>query len=815
MEREARTLSSLAHPHICSLYDVGQQDGVDFLVMEYLEGETLAHRLLKGALPVGQLLQNGIEIADALDRAHRHGIIHRDLKPGNIMLTKDGAKLLDFGLARVEAPGALLNETVTHLEIKDQKLTEKGVVLGTFQYMAPEQLEGKEADARTDIFALGTVIYEMATGKTAFSGKNRTSLITAILASESPAMMSLQPLTPPALERVVKICLAKDPDTRWQSAQDLKLQLQWIMEGGSQAGLPAPVAARRRSRETIAWAMVAMLTVASVALGIGFLKRAPQPSPALSFVIDPPPGLVFPVMMVFAVSPDGRQVTYIPSDGQVWVQRLDEFTPRKLPGTDGAQDVFWSPDSRFIGFLGNGKLRRTDLARDRTEILCDIDKPYSTWNQGGIALASGVTAGITGLSIADCKKETVTQLNVAHGEIAHNYPAFLPDGRRFLYAARSQSKEDQTTVHSLYMGSLDSTEKHLLLQKASNAEYSSGYVVFAPEGNLMAQELDLRHMQITGAALPLSEPTVAHNEADSFASFSVSENGVLVYYPEVLVDSQLRWVDRGGKSEGPPLLLGQYQRMRLSQDGKQVLLERKEPSTHRGDFWRFDLDRKIWTRLTSHSSPGNFGVWSPDLRRLAFSYQKSGLMHLYLKAADSSAEEELLLSSANWIFPLDWSPDGQFVLYTQSPGQSLWVVSLADRKTSQIASDVPGPARFAPDGHSVTYVSERSGRAEVYIQRFPGPGPAWQVSSQGGDGPTWSRDGKEIFFLSPDQKLMSSRVGLDLHTGAAKALFEVNSGTDETEYEVGPDGRFLMLTPTGKASAPLHVVMNWTAGLKH
>jgi eukaryotic-like serine/threonine-protein kinase len=276
LEREARTLSSLAHPHICSLYDVGQQNGVDFLVMEYLEGETLARRLLKGTLPAGQVLQCGIEIADALVRAHRHGIIHRDLKPGNIMLTKDGAKLLDFGLARVEAPVALLNETVTHLEIQDQKLTEKGVLLGTFQYMAPEQLEGKEADARTDIFALGTVIYEMATGKTAFSGKNRTSLITAILASEPPAMMSLQPLTPPALERVVKICLAKDPDTRWQSAQDLKLQLQWIMEGGSQAGLPAPVAARRRSREKIAWALVALLTVVSVALGVGFFQRTPE-----------------------------------------------------------------------------------------------------------------------------------------------------------------------------------------------------------------------------------------------------------------------------------------------------------------------------------------------------------------------------------------------------------------------------------------------------------------------------------------------------------------------------------------------------------
>ena len=374
LEREARTLSSLAHPHICSLYDVGQQDGVDFLVMEYLEGETLAHRLLKGALPAGQVLQYGIEIADAMERAHRHGIIHRDLKPGNIMLTKDGAMLLDFGLARVTETAAPSNETVTLLETLDHKLTEKGVVLGTFQYMAPEQLEGKEADARTDIFALGAVIYEMATGKAAFSGNNRTSLITAILASEPPPMTSSQPLTPPALERVVKTCMAKDPDSRWQSAQDLKLQLAWIAEGGSQAGVPAPVAARRRSREKIAWILLALLAVMAAALGIGLLKRTPESPPKITFAINPPPGLVFPAMMEFAVSPDGRQLAFIPSDGQIWMQRLDEFAPRKLPGTEGADGIFWSQDSRFIAFQSNKKLMRFDPARDRPEILCDTTR---------------------------------------------------------------------------------------------------------------------------------------------------------------------------------------------------------------------------------------------------------------------------------------------------------------------------------------------------------------------------------------------------------------------------------------------------------
>jgi len=820
LEREARALSSLAHPHICALYDVGQQSDVDFLVMEYLEGETLAHRLLKGPLPATQVLQYGIEMADALERAHRHGIIHRDLKPGNIMLTKDGAKLLDFGLARVEATAGPSDETLTLLETQDHKLTEKGVVLGTFQYMAPEQLEGKEADARTDIFALGAVIYEMATGKTAFSGNNRTSLITAILASEPPAMTSLQPLTPPALERVVKTCMAKDPDSRWQSAQDLKLQLEWIAEGGSQAGLPAPVAARRRSREKIAWTLVALLTAAALILGIGFLKRVPTSPPRVSFVINPPPGLLFPGMMEFAVSPDGREVAFIPSDGQLWLQRLDEFAPRKLPGTDGAEWVFWSPDSRFIVFRSNKKMKRFDPASDRPEILCDTDGLFSTLNQDGVLLAGGVSP-ITSLKIQNCKQENVTQLDSAQGEFAHAYPAFLPGGRRFLYAILSRGNEDQTTVAGLYMRSLDSAEKHLLLSKGSNAAYvSPGYLVFAPGGDLTAQAFDVKRMQLTGEAFPLRESRVAHSEADAFASFSVSENGVLVYQPEVPTVNQLRWMDRSGKNAGELVPPGLFQRLRVSADGKNLLLARLEPGTHRGDFWKFEVSRKVWIRLTAHSSTGGgWAVFSPDQRRIVFAYKKSGTQHLYLKGADSSLAEELLLDSPDTIRPLDWSADGRLVLYTCpfAADRGLWVFSLAERKNEEIATEMANldSARFAPNGHAVVYVSGRSGRAEVYLQRFPGNGPARQVSDNGGSLPEWSHDGKEIFFITPDRKMMSARVGSELQTETARSLFALDASADDTDYQVAPDGRFLMVTPTEPTAAPLHVVMNWAADLKH
>jgi serine/threonine protein kinase len=819
LEREARTLSSLAHPHICALYDVGQESDVDFLVMEYLEGETLAHRLLKGALPARSVLQYGVEMADALERAHRHGIIHRDLKPGNIMLTKDGAKLLDFGLARVEATGTPSHETLALMETQDHKLTEKGVMLGTFQYMAPEQLEGTEADARTDIFALGAVIYEMATGKAAFSGNNRTSLITAILASEPPAMTSMQPLTPPALERVVKTCMAKDPDSRWQSAQDLKLQLEWVAEGGSQAGVPAPVAARRRSREKIAWALVALLTAAALTLGIGFLKRAPESPPRLSFTINPPPGLVFPDMTAIAVSPDGRQIAFIPSDSQIWLQRLDEFKPRKLPGTDDAEGMFWSPDSRFISFHSNKKLKRFDPARDRPEILCDTTNSYSTVNQDGVVLAGGFSP-ITSLAVENCKQENVTQLDTARSEFAHAYPAFLPGGRQFLYVVLSRGKEDQTTVPALYLGSVGSAEKHLLLQKTSNAEYvSPGYVVFAPEGDLTAQAFDIKSGRLTGEAFPLHESRVAYSEGQASANFSVSENGVLVYQPEVSLVGQLRWMDRSGKKVGEAMPPGEFQRLRLSADGKKILVARLEPGTHRADFWKFDINRNIWIRLTAHSSTGGgWAVFSPDQRRIAFAYKKSGTQHLYLKDADSSPTEELLLDSPDTIRPLDWSSDGRFVLYTcpLAADSGLWVVSLAERKSEQIATDMVNfePARFAPNGLAVVYVSGRSGRAEVYLQGFPGQGPAWQVSGGGGSSPEWSHDGKEIFFLSPAGKMMSARVGANLQTELARPLFALDASADETEYEVAPDGHFLMLTPAEQSISPLRVVMNWTADLK-
>jgi hypothetical protein len=375
-EREARNISSLSHPHICALYDIGHQDGIDFLVMEFLEGGTLEHILMKGPLPTEQVLRHGMEIADALEKAHRHGVVHRDLKPGNIMLTKSGAKLLDFGLAKLRAPQqqATSAAAMGELATEDRNITEKGVILGTFQYMAPEQLEGKEADARTDIFALGDVLYEMATGKPPFTGKSKASLIAAIISSDPPAIPGLQPMTPPALDRVVKICLAKDPDERWQTAHDLRLELKGIAEAGSQAGVPAPVVARRKLRERVAWT-VAVASILGMAIFVaGYLRRAPVAPAVVRFSIPAPAKASFEYPVVMAVSPDGTQFAFVAvgenREPLIFLRSLDSLTAQPLPGTEGVRSsLFWSPDSRYIGFYADGKLKKINVAGGTPEVL--------------------------------------------------------------------------------------------------------------------------------------------------------------------------------------------------------------------------------------------------------------------------------------------------------------------------------------------------------------------------------------------------------------------------------------------------------------
>src|SRR5712692_6329083 len=478
-DREARTISSLTHPHICTLYDVGHQDGVDYLVMEFVEGESLEERLTKGPLPIEQVLRYGIEIAEALDKAHRQGIVHRDLKPANIMLTKSGAKLLDFGLAKIVAAESPVVQ-LSHMATAQRQLTQEGTIVGTFQYMAPEQLEGLEADARTDIFAFGTVLYEMATGKRAFAGKTKTSLIAAIVKENPRPMAELQPLTPPALEHVVNKCLSKDPDDRWQNAHDIAEELKWISEAGSSAGVAAPLLARRKSRERLGW--VAAVAVAGGA-AVFFATRQPAPPPRVESAIVPPEGVAFSyVGGSIALSDDGRQVAFVGrgADGKslIWVRSLGSSVARPLAGTEGASFPFWSPDAKYIAFAAGDKLKKVSVTGGSPEILADAPQFLGgTWNRQGDILMS-TAPGIQRLPAAGGKVDMI----IAGTNRVLSSPRFLPDGKRFLFTSlRGSSQTD-----GLYVALLDGREEKMVLPGVySNATYAPpGFILYSRDGDL-------------------------------------------------------------------------------------------------------------------------------------------------------------------------------------------------------------------------------------------------------------------------------------------------------------------------------------------
>ncbi|HEY3124597.1 MAG TPA: protein kinase, partial [Thermoanaerobaculia bacterium] len=499
-EREAKTISQLSHPHICALYDVGNQDGVEYLVMEYLEGETLAERLVKGPLPSDQTLRHGIEIADALDKAHRQGIVHRDLKPGNVMLTKSGVKLLDFGLAKAVQPVSSAS-ALTSLPTEGPALTAEGTILGTFQYMAPEQLEGREADARTDIFAFGAVLYEMATGQKAFSGRSRASLIGAILKDEPPPISTIQAMAPPTLDRVVRTCLAKDPEDRWQTARDVVLELRWIAEG-SQTGIALPAIAARRSRERVAWILAALFGIGlALTLPLSLLRR-PRGSGegrALKLSVLPPEKAAFVPGMI-ALSPDGSRLAFVAGGAEgknlLWVRPLDSLEARPLPATEGAYAPFWSPDSRFLAFFAEGKLKKIEASGGPPQLLYTLMSPVGrggTWNREGVILFAPSPGGpLFRIPDAGGAASPVTKFDDTRQENSHRWPVFLPDGRHFLYFARSRQKENR----AIFVGSLDSKETRFLMNGTSNVLFapgssggSEGHLLFERDGLLVARKL--------------------------------------------------------------------------------------------------------------------------------------------------------------------------------------------------------------------------------------------------------------------------------------------------------------------------------------
>jgi len=828
-EREARTISQLSHPHICALYDVGRENDVEYLVMELLEGETLSERLARGALSLEQTLRYGIEMADALEKAHRQAIVHRDLKPGNVMLTKSGVKLLDFGLAKVFEPAAPKKESLTSLPTK-QALTQEGTILGTFQYMAPEQLEGREADGRTDIFAFGCVLYEMATGKKAFSGASQASLISSIMSSDPPSISSIQPMSPVALDRVVKTCLAKDPEERWQSAADLGRELKWITEGSTAP--PTTSAARSESRQRLfLWAA---LLVAIGALALAVLRRRPSiPPRTIRFTIPLPEGSLFGSYMeagTVAVSPDGRRLAFTAvrpgGRGVLWVRDLETLVPRLVPGTEGAALPFWSPDSRFVGFFADGMLKRVGVSGGPPQTVCDSPYAYGgSWNSEGVILFAP-DSNRPLMRVAAAGGAPVPETTRASGEIGHYWPSFLPDGRHYLLLVETE----RVPSTEIQVGELGKKERKEVMVADSAALYASpGYFLFVREGVLTAQRFDATSLQLQGEAMPIAEHVGRTGGAGPtrYGPFSASTNGVLAYGVTATVSSQLAWFDRHGQflgAVGPP---GDYADPELSMDGKRAAVCRDDPKTGTPDLWIVETSRGTLSRLTFHPRSEVYPVWSPDGSRLAFSWDKDGHNDVYLKPVGGGAEK-LLLKEQRPTYPLDWSADGRFLLIgvlDPKTHADLWMLPL-DGSGAKPLLQTPfneAEARISPDGRFLAYTSDESGRPEVYVRPLPSLDEKWQVSPQGGSKAEWRRDGKELFYLAADGKLMSLELkgGGGFEGSTPRPIFQtrtprVDFPSFHSLYAVTPDGqRFLVVTePEGRASSPITVVLDWDAGLK-
>jgi eukaryotic-like serine/threonine-protein kinase len=823
-EREARIISSLNHPHICALYDIGNQEGVDYLVLEYLEGEPLAGRLERGPMPLEQVLRFGIEIADALDKAHRQGVTHRDLKPGNIMLTRHGAKLLDFGLAKVLPQPALLQQPSPSPAARTAslELTAEGTLLGTFQYMAPEQFEGREADARSDIFALGAVLYEMATGRRAFEGKTPASVMAAILEREPQPITASQPLVPAALDRLVKACLAKDPEERWQTAHDVKLQLQWIAEAGSQAAVPAPVIIRQRTREYTAWTAAAVALVAALLLAVVYFRRSPsQAAHVLRSSLLPPPNCSYEPYN-FAVSPDGTRLAFVAvgADGKntLWVRALSAPEAQQLNDTENAMFPFWSPDSRRVGFFAQGKLKTVEITGGAVEILCEAGVGRGgTWNRDGtIVFGQSIAGPLQRVSASGGVPTPATRIARQGGSQTHRWPFFLPDGKHFLYFVDWSAPKDPQR-NGIYVGSLGSGEPKLISSELSGTvTYTSGNLLYVRNSSLMAQPFNLDRLETSGPPVAIAQQEVEQDPNFSQSGFSASESGILIFQSAVDSPARLVWFDSSGKELQQIPEVG-YSFPYLSPDGHYLAVASDDEHNGRHYLRVYDLERGVSTRLGDGIIEETL-IWSHDGKRITYSTVRDGTCYLEEISADGSGPAQVLLKGARML-PNGWSPDGHLVFMDFSKGRPhLAVYSSSDHQVTEFSA-AGAEAQFSPDGKWIAYTGTGGHSArDIFVQAFPGPGGRIQLSSAGGAQPRWSRDGRHIFFIEPDRKLMAA--SFDPQTGAAGAprlLFQTRIVAPMFlmfQYDVSPDGRFLINSFPSNSSSPLTLLTGWTALLK-
>ena len=829
-EREARAISSLNHPRICTLYDLGHQDGVDFLVMEFLEGETLAERLKKGPLPLKEALKIAIDVTAALEAAHRAGIVHRDLKPGNIMLTKSGAKLMDFGLAKAMSAGIggtssapLLSAARTMSGASPMSpLTTAGAIIGTIQYMSPEQIEGKDADERSDLFALGAVLYEMTTGTRPFEGKSQISVASAILEKDPEPMSRLQPVTPPAFEHVVATCLAKNPDDRFQSAHDVGLQLKWIAVGGTQENVAAPADEKGNLPQSLAWLVAGALALALIAAAIWW--RSTKPVEHTTYFSAPLPFAARDV----AVSPNGHTVAIVghresERSDSIWTYEPGSQEATKLANTEGVSFPFWSADGRSIGFFADGKLKTLNLGGGPVQTLCDAPTGRGgTWNKDGVILftpSGHLGVGIYRISASGGAPTQVTTPNRSLSEDSDRWPAFLPDGVHYLYSSIHLSGRRE--LSSIYVGALGSNEKRPITKTKANVEYvAPGYLLFYRDQTLFAQHFDTKTFALAGEPIPIFTD-VQYSPRISKATFSASNTGLLVAQKVGGTGaSQLLWFDRKGQQLGVGVKAGNYGNIALAPNDTAVASDTTDPASQNTDIWTYDLGTQSAKRLTFDSAIDSVPIWSPDGNRMVFSSNRVYDFELFVKDTNGAQEEKEIPLEGPDKFPNDWSHDGKYVLYTR--GADLWYLTMPEHHATQFlkATSTLKNGQFSPDGKWVAYSSSESGRWEIYVTSFPEAHGKWQVSTAGGDEPKWRGDGRELFYLSPDARMMAVPVktGASFDAGTPAELFQANphemvATSEQFSYDVSKDGqRFLINTQSKTAMTPLSVVLNWGSG---
>jgi serine/threonine protein kinase len=824
-QREAKMLASLNHPNIAAIYGFEDSGSVHALVMELVEGPTLADRIARGAIPVEEALPIAKQIAEGVEYAHEHGIIHRDLKPANIKIaSNDAVKILDFGLAKALDADASQGDissspTITHMA------TQAGIIVGTAAYMSPEQAKGKAVDRRTDIWAFGCVLYEMLTAKMAFSGESITETLAAVI-REEPDWSLLPPNTPAAIRNLLARCLKKDARQRLQSIGDARIAIEEVLSGApAQAESSSPVVERATRRNVIAWSAAILFALVAAGLGIWIATRPPPEEQPQVLAYIPPPvdtsyrDLGYDLGLV-VVSPDGKQLAFTAEDKsdvtKLWVRPLSSNEAKPIAGTDGAAGPFWSPDSQSVAFFAGNKLETVELDDGNIQVLtdsqCDI---RGAWSKTGTILFTPDCSGpLDEISASGGSPRPVAKLE--DGEMREVYPTFLPGGRNFLYASFGKDYSS-----SIWAGSLDSSAKKLVVKDAQFPEYSSGYLLYVVgETHVLAQQFDPASDTLTGKPIPLAE---SHG-------FAVSENGVLAYQGGTL-DSRPEWFDRNGNFVGAISDIGSYDGAKISPDGARVLLNVFDPQSNADDLWSFPALGGVGTRLTFGPGAKLYAVWSPDGKSVAYACGPRGNRAICRKPADGSGAEETVSTfpATDFAAPtaVDWSPDGRYISFTglnrSTALHETWAVPVAgDQKPFQpvpvSVSQYSGV--FSPDGHWLAYFSyESGGLPEVYVVQFPGPGAKYQISQNGGWSPRWDKKG-HLYFLTMGNRLMEADLAMSdksIQVKALQPLFDVDvPGYTAPFFDVTADGsRFVVITsadPT--ASRSITVVLNWQAALK-